>query len=735
MQSVNKAPGWLKRHTRLTLIFLYVTVILVPGVVLGGLAMRALDREEAYVEKTLQNTLLAEVTHTADTVRNELADVQESLRGTLSFPVAARPYKNAPLKPDADPLVDTVFAISPGKDILWPNEAVPLTQKETQFLYWNAPLMTDRVKVPVVKNIVMEYKSEIINNPPAATTVEPRAETAGRILGYAGEDKAAGPTDVKKAESAAPTVNVPSAKDRSSGARGNASGYDGLLNQADQAQDLAKSEANAAPASPDAEAGRLDKAPAVTKQKASLEAEKENRAAINIFEQNKPIQEKIYRQAEEEGKEVLTRTTAAKGDADAALGNERSLFILSSGTFSDIIASGDEGFLPRFLGDEFSLLYWRKAASGAVTGCVVNLDALKERILKKLPPDATPARVLVVLDNQGKPLHAPAGLALDWRTPFVAREISEALPRWEAAAYLADPSYIASKAEATTSVLWVLTFFLLVAIAGGGVIIIKLLMSELALAQKKTNLVTNVSHELKTPLTSIRLFAEMLKENVAPGPAKRREYCALLLSETERLSRLINNVLDFSKMSQGKTHYDKKELDLVALCREVVSCERVRLEKEGLKLTFAANVKKLPFTGCRESLTRVLINLLSNAEKYAGHAAGGEAAKTIDITLEREPAGIVLRVMDRGPGIPAWAVKRIFKEFFRVDDSLTAKTGGSGLGLTISKMIVTDHGGEIAYEPRPGGGSVFRVAFPARPSARSGRSARETARGRQGAQR
>ncbi|MBN2352226.1 MAG: HAMP domain-containing histidine kinase [Spirochaetales bacterium] len=700
MESVKKAPGWLKRHMRLTLIFLYVTVILVPGAVLGGLALRALDREEAYVEKTLQTTLLAEVTHTADTVRNELADVQDELRGTLDFHPSTRPYPAAPLTSDASPLVDTTFVLSPDKEILWPNESVNLTEKEAEFLYWNAPLMTDRVKVPVVKNIALEYKREIIDNPPE-TTIDIGAQSESLALTQAAEKKTVTAADESKDKAGGATAEAPSIQ-----------GYfDYASGKTEAAKSPAASEPDVAPALSEREAVR-NRSPnaALSKQKASLEAEKENRAAINIFEQNKPIQEKIYKQAQEEGKEVLTRTTSVKGDTDQSLGNERSLFIVSSGTFSDIISSGEEGFLPRFLGDEFSLLYWRKRPSGSVTGCVVNLDALKARILQRLPAESTPARVLVVLDNEGKPLHAPEGLDLDWHAPFVAREIHETLPRWEAAAYLADPAYIASKAEATTSVLWVITFFLLVAIAGGGVIIIKMLLSELALAQKKTNLVTNVSHELKTPLTSIRLFAEMLKENVAPGPAKRREYCSLLLSETERLSRLINNVLDFSKMSQGKKQYDKKALDLTALCREVTACERIRLEKAGMQLAFSSNARKISFTGCRESLTRVLINLISNAEKYAGRDAGDGS---IDVTLEKGRAGITLLVMDRGPGIPPWAEKKIFKEFFRVDDSLTAKTGGSGLGLTICKMIVNDHGGEIAWEPRPGGGSVFRIFFPA----------------------
>ncbi|HEQ72206.1 MAG TPA: HAMP domain-containing histidine kinase, partial [Spirochaetia bacterium] len=322
------------------------------------------------------------------------------------------------------------------------------------------------------------------------------------------------------------------------------------------------------------------------------------------------------------------------------------------------------------------------------------------------PPTVTDARIFTVLDDKGIPLHTPPERQIDWREPFVAREIHETLPRWQAAAYLADPDFIATKAEATTSVLWVLTAFLLFAVAGGGVVMTALLGSELALARKKTDLVTNVSHELKTPLTSIRLFAEMLMADIAPSATKRKEYCTLLVSETERLSRLINNVLDFSKSSQGKKQYRKTKLDLVSLIRQTVSCEELRLKQKGITLRFRSRYKKVEFTGCRESLIQVLVNLISNAEKYAA------SGKMIEIMLRKEKDTIVLETADRGPGVPAWAVKKIFQEFYRVDDSLTQNAGGSGLGLTIARMIVTDHGGQIDYQPRPGGGSLFRITFP-----------------------
>jgi signal transduction histidine kinase len=693
---------------RPALVLLYFAVILVPGGVLGVLALRALDKEEAYVEKTLSNSLLAEVTHSVDTVKQELDTIRKELFDSLAFPKAFYPYQSPPLVIKDNPLIDTVFVLSPKKEILWPNENALINEKEKEFLYWNAPFMTDRVTIPVVKNIVTEYKAEIIKN--ASPDMAKKRDEAP-ASGDAGTGTALSSLETDSDRKDKPVPNTIPAPESS----GETETQDNLYanrkslpstTKTETNKDIAKGKLNLAQSDDTLKkqsTGNDKNSP--LPQRVLLDEERSKREATDIFEQNKPIQEKIYKQAEEEGKSVLIRNTTVTAKTNTLPSNERSLFIVSPGTFSDIITSGNEGLIPRFFGDKFSLLFWKKNSAGFVIGCVVNIDALKERILKTLPGTANQARVLVALDDEGKPLHAPDETDIDWRLPFVAREIHEALPRWEVAAYLADPAYITSKAEATTSVLWVLTAFLLFAIGGGGIIIIKILLSELVLAQKKTNLVTNVSHELKTPLTSIRLFAEMLMADVAPGPAKRKEYCALLVSETERLSRLINNVLDFSKMSQDRKNYDKKPLNLADLCHQVVSCEKIRLQKAGLTVSFSSALKKVPFTGDRESLTQVLINLIANAEKYA--ASGRE----IGISLEKKKRDIILDVMDRGPGIPSWAVKKIFREFFRVDDSLTTRTNGSGLGLTIAKMIINDHGGEIHYLPRAGGGSIFRISL------------------------
>jgi len=432
--------------------------------------------------------------------------------------------------------------------------------------------------------------------------------------------------------------------------------------------------------------------------------------ALKEFESSESIRRQVYQQARERGREPLSRMVVPDSSPESerqAPTRRESIFISEPMTFGRIISGRESGLIARFLGEELHLFFWKKAADGAILGCVVDPPALKSRLTGLLPEARTPSRILTVLDEAGRPLYRPEERqGRDWRRPFVSREVSGLLPRWEAAAYLTDPDLIRSRAGFRALVLWVLILMFLVSIMAGGTLALKTFRREIELARKKTTFVTNVSHELKTPLTSIRMFAEMLKEGRPGAPEKKEQYLGLMVSETDRLTRLINNVLDFSRMEKGKKTYSPKLLDAGRLAGEIVEGQRPRLEHKGFRLSFRAPDEPVLVRADEEALRQAVINLLSNAENYS------DATREIEVEVASAAGETFLRVFDRGVGVPRQQAKKIFQEFYRADDSLTARTKGTGLGLTIARRLVRDQGGDLIYAARPGGGSLFEIRLP-----------------------
>ncbi|MBU1339000.1 MAG: HAMP domain-containing histidine kinase, partial [Acidobacteria bacterium] len=313
-----------------------------------------------------------------------------------------------------------------------------------------------------------------------------------------------------------------------------------------------------------------------------------------------------------------------------------SLFISEPRKFSQIIGDRESGLIPRFIEEELTLLFWKRGDGQQITGCVLNDEELKARLLGRLSAIFTPTRILTLLDENGRPLITPdEDVQRDWRRPFAAREISALLPRWEAAVYLSDPGAVTARAQLTRMFLWILIGFFFLSIIFAGTYILQTLRTEMNLARQKTTFVANVSHELKTPLTSIRMFAEMLKEGRQPDPARRLKYLNLMVAETERLTRLINNVLDFSKMEEGKKQYNKARLDAALLVRDLLESQRVRFEHNGFTIGVSGSAGQAFIEGDEEALKQALLNLLSNAEKYSGERK--------DISVDIEVSGETIR--------------------------------------------------------------------------------------------
>jgi len=243
---------------------------------------------------------------------------------------------------------------------------------------------------------------------------------------------------------------------------------------------------------------------------------------------------------------------------------------------------------------------------------------------------------------------------------------------------------------------------------------------ELALAKLKSDFVSNVSHELRTPLALIRLYAETLELGRISNPAKQHEYHEIIRKESERLSGLINNILDFSRIEAGKKEYNFRETDVADLVRSTLEAYRYEIEQNGFQFEQKIDDNVPPLRVDREAIARSLLNLVNNAVKYSA------VEKYLRVSLYRSDGGVNLEVIDHGIGIPASEQPKIFEKFYRVGDPLVHNTKGSGLGLSLVRHIVHAHQGDVTVESTPGKGSKFVISLPVQngqPQEASGASA------------
>lgn len=388
--------------------------------------------------------------------------------------------------------------------------------------------------------------------------------------------------------------------------------------------------------------------------------------------------------------------------------------------FRKVIGTETSGTLARFLEDKLRLMVWYRPWKGPL---VFGAQLMQQDLIESLKPllqspevlksgagaASLSAYTLVILDDRGKPVAlSREGFSADWKHPFAATEIGEALPHWEAALYLVDPKQINRSASTLQLTLGLIVAVLVAAILLGGWLVVADVRRQTRLAQQKTDFVSNVSHELKTPLTSIRMFADMLAEGRVDERERQGKYLRIISAESARLTRLINNVLDFARMERGAPSGERRPCDLVEIVREVVDTCRPHLENVGAALALEVNVDELPLVADRDALAQIILNLLSNAEKYGGRDI------LVRVRREESPNGAVgsVEVLDRGPGIPPKKREAIFEPFQRLHDSLASGVSGSGLGLTLARRMARAHRGDVIYSPREGGGSCFTLTVP-----------------------
>jgi signal transduction histidine kinase len=394
--------------------------------------------------------------------------------------------------------------------------------------------------------------------------------------------------------------------------------------------------------------------------------------------------------------------------------NNLSKVIPAEAEFRQLIGDQTDGMLARFLQNKLKLMFWHRlsAEPDLIFGAELDLNRVVDGLRGLVQPDRELQNeiCLAILDDNAKPVVVSREkFQANWKRPFVATEIGDALPHWEVAAYLVNPARLSEAARTARLSFGLLIGVLVLAIGVGSWLIVRSLNAELKLARQKTDFVSNVSHELKTPLTSIRMFSELLAENRVTDAAKQRSYLNIITAEAGRLTRLINNVLDFSRMERGEKKYNFQPCDLAAVVRGIEQTFRPHLEAGGFKFICELPDAPVPVRGDADALSQVIVNLLSNAEKYSN---GGKEIMLQTGRRESPLPYAEIKVLDRGMGVPHGSEEKIFEKFYRAHDSLSSGVQGSGLGLTIARQIARAHGGDVVYEPREGGGSCFCLRLP-----------------------
>lgn len=705
-------------------------LLVIPLAALAWLAARSVDQQESAMRSRLRESLLLEVAQTNARIDGWFADLPASLG-------ASAPRAGTAGKPTAreledwkkrDPLVGIPFLLDAAGSIAYPvangERGKSSVDEETRKFNWRyMNVFSNAEPIPVYRNIATEYESSIVNAVPAPpreekarTQIESLTQPAPEAL--RDNDLSLATNAVAADESAKESIDrAMKATDKSEAPQAMEAPITSEAPQSTEAPDMTE-EAPSRQSKP-LSFGRVAKKalPGASKEMPSAKddsATVRSKVAQSIFETDTAVQRQVYELAAEEGKAPLKRKVNPQIDAvnTRESAPARSVYIESDRYFRDLVSQSDRGLVPRIFDNAFVLLYWEKRGDWIV-GCELDMGAVRSAIAARGGAPADGVRYLAILDQSGEPLVSPPGVEpAAWRTPLVSGEINEFLPYWETAIILADPSAFESRVRSSRYALSALVLALFLSVAAGGIVLWRYSANRLLEAKRRTGFVTTVSHELKTPLTSIRMYSEMLAGGADLDREKRDRYLERIVGESERLTKLINDVLDVAKLERGNARPCRVPVDVAIVARETVDGVADRLRIEGFTVFFHSPDEPVEALADRDAIVRILLNLLSNAEKYSGDTREIEVCVSADDKHRR----CVVSVADRGIGVPRAHRARIFREFHRVDASLTSERGGTGLGLSIARSLARSLGGDVAYAPRERvdgkSGSVFALSLP-----------------------
>jgi two-component system phosphate regulon sensor histidine kinase PhoR len=351
-------------------------------------------------------------------------------------------------------------------------------------------------------------------------------------------------------------------------------------------------------------------------------------------------------------------------------------------------------------GKNYLVSYWEKDQEGRRYMLVAWHDV--PRIVHDLFPmlfsDADQQSRVNVVDADGRIVFGPplsrGGLTL-------GRQFETTLYKWRLNVTMASAEELAAAVSRRRVLEMVLVGLSGLVVVTGLVVVLVAAARERKLSNLKADFVANVSHELKTPLSLVRMFGELLQSGRVDSEQKRNQYLQIIVSESERLGALIENILDFAKVERGKAAYSFTEGSIDDVVARAVEACRLRAESERVVLELCLQ-RDLPVMRLDERAIEIaIINLVDNALKYA---PGGQR---VVVSAARNQRHIEVRVADEGPGIAAEESKRIFERFVRGKSALNKQVRGSGIGLALVKHIAEAHGGRAWVESGSPGGSVF----------------------------
>ena len=376
-----------------------------------------------------------------------------------------------------------------------------------------------------------------------------------------------------------------------------------------------------------------------------------------------------------------------------------------------IVFTPQSGWIPWFAQDQLFVLGWvKKKENGPVYGIELELVSLLSRLVVGLPSIERKGVSFAILDSRKQIIHLSGDISVDdAQTSDISVSLSNLLPHWQVCIYIDKKSYALGKGFLYVSVL--LLFIFMAAIISGGLLLTYQTRKHMKDAMQKTSFVSSVSHELKTPLTSIRMYAELLLDGRVRSIEKTKQYLTIMVAQSQRLTRLINNVLDFGKLEQGKKIYNKRVVDLKETVVRIIDAHSIRIKEAGFEIN--TDIGKpdsstdFKVISDPDAIEQIVLNLVDNALKYA------KQGKFIGFTLKDDLKGsVLLKISDHGPGIQKAHQKAIFEKFYRIDNSLTSTFPGSGLGLSIARQILRDLGGDLYFEQTQEGGSCFIARIP-----------------------